>query len=162
MVTEIRRPRTLAVARVVAAAAAAVAMLVLSALTLVFLAVLGLFGLISVTMFGDANALVVTVLGLFGLLVSGVALYAILWVTRRVDRWLVETARRPDPLEVVTTRYLDGETDEAGLERDIERVIGGGTPTDSGPVPTRRRPLEDPPVSIHIPDTDGPTHTERD
>ncbi|WP_255198486.1 hypothetical protein [Halorarius litoreus] len=162
MATEIGRPRTLSVARAVAFGAAAVAVLVLSVLTLVFLAVLGVFGLLSLTVFGGANALVVTLFGLYGLLVAGIVLYSILWARRRVDQWLVETASRPDPLEDVTARYLDGETDEAGLERDIEQVIGDTMPDEPAAVAVGGRPATDPPVAIHISDTDGPTHTERD
>lgn len=157
--TEVRRPRALAVARAMAYVAAAIAMLVLFVLTLLFLAFLGALGVLSAVVFDAANALVVTAFGVFGLLVCGVVAYTILWATRRADEWLVETARAPDPLDDITARYVDGEIDEVGLERDIERVVAeGDSPT---PAPTTGRPHSDPPVAIHVPDDDPATAPAR-
>lgn len=139
--TEVRRPRALAVARAVAYVAAAIAMLVLFVLTLLFLAFLGALGVLSAVVFDATNGLVVTAFGAFGLLVCGVVAYSIVWATRRADEWLVETARGPDPLDEITARYVDGEIDEVGLERDIERVVAeGGEPDariDAGTAPQR-------------------------
>ncbi len=105
--------------------AAAVACVVLFGLTLAFLAVMGALGVLSVLAFGDANTLVVTAFGAFGLLVSGAIGFVVVEGARRADRWLVEAARRPEPFEDVTTRYVAGDIDERGLERGLERVFAG-------------------------------------
>lgn len=134
MAGEFQRPRTLAVTRAVVYLATAVACLVLFVLTIVFLATMGILGLLSVALFDDANTLVVVAFGGFGLLVSGVVAFTLLEGVRRVDRWLVETARRPDPVEEVTASYVAGDVDEAALERRLERVLGGASPDDTDPV----------------------------
>lgn len=160
MVREIQRPRTLAVARAVTYVAAGVATLVLVGLTFGFLVLLTLVGVLSVAVFDGANGLGVVVLGVSGLLVSGLVAFALVTATRRVDHWLVETARGPDPLDTVTERYLNDELDEAGLERDIERVLGGA-PSETGAGSTTPPDVDalavdpdDPTVTIRFGDTD--------
>lgn len=146
MADEFRRPRTLAVARAVVYLTAAVAWLALFALTLGFLAAMGLLGILSVALFDTANTLVVFAFGVFGLLVSGVVAFALLEAVRRADRWLVETARQPDPVEEVTASYVSGHVDEAALEREIERVLASASDAERAGEPRVTLQLDDEPA----------------
>lgn len=144
MVDRVRYPRAVTAGRAAIYLVGAVLAALLLAGTVGFLGVVVLIGVVSLLVAGSGTAALAA--GAVGLVVAGTGLAAVGLGTRRADRWLVRTARGPDPLEVAAERYVAGDIDEPGLEREIERVLtdrAGGRET-PGPVVIRTatRPVE--------------------
>lgn len=136
----VRYPRAVTALRaVVYLFGASVAAVVLGS-TAAFLAAAVVVGVLTALVAGSGTAALVV--GTVGLLVAALSLALVVLGTRRADRWLVRTARAPDPLERAADRYVAGEVDEAGLERELERVLdapgdGPGTADRAGDPPER-------------------------
>lgn len=123
MDSRVRRPRLLAVLRALLYLSATFAAVVLLSVALSFLGLLTLLGLVSLLLVGGVSELVVLAVSGLGLVAFGSVGLLLVTVTRRIDRYLVRTARVPSPLERVTASYLAGDIDERELERGIERAL---------------------------------------
>lgn len=123
MDSRVRHPRVLIVARIVLYVSVAIAIAALLGVAVSFLGFLTVLGTLSALAFGDGPALAVVALGGIGSLLIGGVGFVVVTGARRLDRFLLRTAHIPDPLEALTTRYVDGEFDEDEFERRVERVL---------------------------------------
>lgn len=132
----VRHPRTVALFRVVLFLATAVAAVTLVVIAVSFLFVVMLFGTASLFVLGEPSGVAVAVIGGSGVLAVGFVGVLLVRTRRRIDQAVVDADRLPDPLDVVTARYVDGEIDEPELEREIESVLSTDEPVSAN----RRRP----------------------
>jgi len=95
---------------------------VLFGATAAFLAAAVVVGALTALVAGSGTPALV--IGTVGLLVATLSVTMVALGTRRADRWLVGAARAPDPLERAADRYVAGDIDETGLERELERALG--------------------------------------
>lgn len=87
---------------------------------------------------GQADVLAVLVLS--GLVVATTAglVWGLVAAARYLDREVTAADREPDPVEQLKERYVEGDVDEAELERRLERALGpdaaptGGRPGAAG------------------------------
>jgi uncharacterized membrane protein len=121
MVEMVRYPRAVAAGRAAIYLFGVLVGTLLLAGTVSFLGIVVLVGVVSLLVTGSGTAALAA--GAVGLIVAGAMLAAVGLGTRRADRWLVDSARVPDPLDVVAERYAAGDIDEATLEREIERLL---------------------------------------
>lgn len=123
MNSRVRHPRLLAVSRTLLYLAMAIAVSILVGATVLFLGALALFGTVSLLLVGDVSELAVLVAGGLGLFSLGLVGAALVTATKRADRFMLERARIPSPLETVQTKYVRGDIDEGELERLVEQVL---------------------------------------
>lgn len=152
MSPQVAHPRALAAVRFVLAVVGGVVTAVVLAATLGFLFVVGFFGVLVAVLTAESVLVPALVLSGAGLALAASLLGALLFGLRRVERAVVRADRVPTPVEVVRGRYVAGELDEHGLERELEAVLDGETPAGVG----RHRPGSFPEA------TGGPRLLERE
>lgn len=131
MTQRVRYPRAVTALRAgVYLFGAAVAAMLFGA-TAAFLAATVVVGVLTALIAGSGTP--VLVVGTAGLLVATLSLSLVALGTRRADRWLLRAARAPDPLERAADSYVAGDIDEAGLERELERVLVTADPAGDPP-----------------------------
>jgi hypothetical protein len=125
MSPEVRHPRALAAFRVLLlGVGAAVGGTVLAA-TLGYLLLVGVVGAVLAALTGEAVLGAMVVLLAVGLLCSGLVVGGTAYLLQRVERHVTRADMVPTAVERAHRRYLDDETDEGGLERDLDRALSG-------------------------------------
>ncbi|MFC7226637.1 hypothetical protein N0B31_04420 [Salinirubellus salinus] len=123
MSPELAHPRAVALVRTLLLVVGVVVTgVVLAVTTWVLMLVTLLGGLASVL---SSDPVVGPVLGLlaFTLLTAGLVVGVVVTGVRRGRDWVVRRDEVPTPVEVVKHRYVAGELDEPGLERELEAVL---------------------------------------
>lgn len=122
MTERVRHPRALAAFRAalyLTAGVVALGVAVLAATTVGLVAIVGAVALLA----GQADLLAVVVLVGLVVATTGPLLWGLAVAARRVDREVTEADRVPDPVERVKRRYVEGDVDEAELERRLEGLL---------------------------------------
>lgn len=122
MTDRVRHPRALAAFRAalyLTAGVVALGVAVLAATTVGLVAIVGAVALLA----GQADLLAVVVLVGLVVVTTGPLLWGLVVAARRVDREVTEADRVPDPVERVKRRYVEGDVDEAELERRLEGLL---------------------------------------
>jgi uncharacterized membrane protein len=123
MSPELAHPRAVAAVRTVLLVVGVVATGVVLAFTAGALFLVALLGGAASVLSSDP--VVGPVLGLVGvtLLFAGLLVGLVVTGVRRGRDWVVRRDEVPTPVEVVKHRYVAGELDEPGLERELEAVL---------------------------------------
>jgi hypothetical protein len=119
----VRYPRLWAAVRAALYLAGGVATMALLGLTVSFLGLVTVLGTLSLLVTGNANAILVAAVVGIGLVIAGLVTTLLLKSVRRADRFLLQVARGPDPLEAVAAKYVADDIDEVELERRVERLL---------------------------------------
>lgn len=141
MEARVRHPRLLAALRTLLYLAAVVTAVALVGVAVSFLGFVALLSVVSLALVGDVSELVVLLVTGLGLVTLGSVGALLVAAVRRIDRFVVRTARVPSPVERVTTSYVCGEIDEDELERRLEGALSADDEVDdTAPRGRRERP----------------------
>lgn len=119
----VRHPRLVAAFRAVLYATAGTVALGVALLAVLTVGFVVSAGSLALALTGNAHLVAVFVLSALVLATSAGLLWGLKVAVQRIDREVREFDRAPDPVEEVKERYVDGDVDEAELDRRLDHEL---------------------------------------
>lgn len=119
----VRHPRLVAAFRAVLYATAGTVALGVALLAVLTVGFVVSAGGLALALTGNAHLVAVFVLSALVLATSAGLLWGLKVAVQRIDREVREFDRAPDPVEEVKERYVDGDVDEAELDRRLDHEL---------------------------------------